>query len=93
MPARPVVKFSIAGTRPKAESAKKVIAAAAPVGSITPTFSPVRVPRLQRRAQRETGAQDVVIGQRPVVAIHQRDTVAAMLQPGFDQSLKYRAAG
>ena len=45
-PAAPVVKFSMVGMRPKADSAKKVIAAAAPVGSIMPTHSPARVPAL-----------------------------------------------
>ena len=42
--AAPLVKFSIAGMRPKAETAKKVITAPTLVGSMMPTDSPRDVP-------------------------------------------------
>ena len=45
-PAAPLVKFSIAGTRPYAETAKNAITDPAPVGSMMPTDSPAFVPRL-----------------------------------------------
>ncbi len=44
----PAVKFSIAGTRPMAWSAKNVTVQPTPVGSITPTDSRARVMRLIR---------------------------------------------
>ena len=47
--ALPAVKFSMAGTRPKAWSAKKAAAAPLALGSMRPTTSPVAVALAMRR--------------------------------------------
>ena len=88
--AGPVEKFSIAGTRPSAWSAKNVTSEARDVGSSTPTRSPGRVSARQHRTEREAAGHQPAIAQWPHLEIVGDEVAAAVLLARFEQRVEQR---